>query len=44
MKAASSTPCARSSQLAVTPADRLLDKFENEWHGDVNRIYSEFSF
>ena len=28
----------------VTPADRLLDKFENEWHGDVKRIYSEFSF
>jgi len=28
----------------MTPADRLLDKFENEWHGDVNRIYSEFSF
>ena len=22
----------------------LLDKFENEWHGDVKRIYSEFSF
>src|SRR3954451_13378909 len=28
----------------MTPADRLLDKFENEWHGDVKRIYSEFSF
>src|SRR3954468_23437166 len=28
----------------MTPADRLLDKFENEWHGDVQRIYSEFSF
>jgi glutamate--cysteine ligase len=28
----------------ITPADRLLDKFENEWHGDVKRIYSEFSF
>jgi glutamate--cysteine ligase len=28
----------------ITPADRLLDKFENEWHGDARRIYSEFSF
>jgi glutamate--cysteine ligase len=28
----------------VTPADRLLDKFHNEWHGDISRIYSEFSF
>jgi glutamate--cysteine ligase len=29
---------------AVTPADRLLDKFKNEWNGDVRRIYSELSF
>jgi glutamate--cysteine ligase len=28
----------------VTPAERLLDKFENEWNGDVRRIYSELSF
>jgi glutamate--cysteine ligase len=28
----------------ITPADRLLDKFYNEWHGDIRRIYSEFSF
>jgi glutamate--cysteine ligase len=28
----------------VTPADRLLDKFKNEWNGDVRRIYSELSF
>jgi glutamate--cysteine ligase len=28
----------------VTPADRLLDKYENEWNGDVSRIYEEFSF
>ena len=28
----------------VTPADRLLDKYENEWTGDVSRIYEEFSF
>jgi len=27
-----------------TPADRLLDKFHNEWNGDVSRIYEEFSF
>jgi glutamate--cysteine ligase len=28
----------------MTPADRLLDKFQNEWNGDVSRIYEEFSF
>ena len=28
----------------MTPADRLLDKFNNEWNGDVRRIYQEFSF
>ena len=28
----------------ITPADRLLDKFHNEWNGDVRRIYSELSF
>jgi len=28
----------------MTPADRLLDKYVNEWNGDVSRIYEEFSF
>jgi glutamate--cysteine ligase len=28
----------------MTPADRLLDRFANEWHGDVRRIYEEMSF
>ena len=28
----------------IAPADRLLDKFHNEWNGDVSRIYSEMSF
>jgi len=28
----------------ITPADRLLDKFHNEWNGDVGRVYSELSF
>jgi glutamate--cysteine ligase len=28
----------------MTPADRLLHKFENEWGGDVSHIYEEFSF
>ena len=28
----------------ITPADRLLDKFHNEWNGDVRRVYSELSF
>jgi len=28
----------------MTPADRLLHKYEHEWDGDVSRIYEEFSF
>ena len=28
----------------MTPADRLLDKYHNEWDGDLSRIYEEFSF
>jgi glutamate--cysteine ligase len=28
----------------MTPADRLLAKYENEWDGDLSRIYEEFSF
>jgi glutamate--cysteine ligase len=28
----------------MTPADRLLFKYEHEWGGDVSKIYEEFSF
>jgi len=28
----------------MTPADRLLQKYETEWGGDVSHIYEEFSF
>jgi glutamate--cysteine ligase len=28
----------------MTPADRLLHKYETEWGGDVSQIYEEFSF
>jgi glutamate--cysteine ligase len=28
----------------MTPADRLLYKYANEWGGDVSNIYKEFSF
>jgi glutamate--cysteine ligase len=28
----------------MTPADRLLHKYEHEWSGDVSHIYEEFSF
>jgi len=28
----------------MTPADRLLDKYHNEWNGDVSKVYDEMSF
>jgi glutamate--cysteine ligase len=28
----------------ITPADRMLAKYANEWGGDVSHIYEEFSF
>jgi len=28
----------------VTPADRLLARYNGEWHGDVSRVYDELSF
>jgi len=28
----------------MTPADRLLHKYETEWNGELSRIYEEFSF
>jgi glutamate--cysteine ligase len=28
----------------MTPADRLLARYHGEWHGDLSRIYEEFSF
>jgi glutamate--cysteine ligase len=28
----------------LTPAERLLDRFRNEWRGNVSRIYEELSF
>jgi glutamate--cysteine ligase len=28
----------------MTPADRLLARFNGEWNGDVSHIYGEFSF
>jgi glutamate--cysteine ligase len=28
----------------MSPADRLLARFNGEWNGDVSHIYEEFSF
>jgi len=28
----------------MTPADRLLDKYLNEWNGEFSRVYEEMSF
>ncbi len=28
----------------ITPADRLLAQFHNDWNGDVSHVYGELSF
>ena len=28
----------------MSPADKLLDRFHNEWNGDVRHVYEELSF
>jgi glutamate--cysteine ligase len=28
----------------MTPADRMLARYHDEWHGEVSHIYEEFSF
>src|SRR5438309_3899548 len=37
-------PLREVVSTGITPADRLLNKFQNEWGGDVSHIYEEFSF
>jgi glutamate--cysteine ligase len=37
-------PLREVVSTGITPADRLLNKFENEWGGNVSHIYEEFSF
>jgi glutamate--cysteine ligase len=27
-----------------TPADRLLDEYESEWHGDIDKIFNEHAY
>jgi glutamate--cysteine ligase len=31
-------------ETGMTPADELLEKYHGEWHGDLNRIYAEYSY
>ncbi|MBW0007923.1 MAG: glutamate--cysteine ligase [Sphingomonas sp.] len=37
-------PLREVVSTGITPADRLLNKYEHEWGGDVSPIYEEFSF
>ena len=37
-------PLREVVSTGMTPADRLLDKYQTEWDGDLSRIYEEFSF
>jgi len=27
-----------------TPAEEMLSKYENEWDGDIDRVYVEYSY
>ncbi len=33
-----------SVETGITPADELLAKYHGEWHGDLSRIYGEYSY
>jgi len=33
-----------SIETGKTPADELLDKYNGDWNGNLNKIYSEFSY
>ena len=35
---------ARGARSGKTPAERLLERYHGEWHGDISRIYEEESF
>ena len=32
------------AETGITPAMRLIDKFKNEWGGDVNKVYEECAY
>jgi glutamate--cysteine ligase len=32
------------AESGITPAERLLEKFENEWHGEIGRVYDETAY
>jgi glutamate--cysteine ligase len=32
------------AETAATPADELLARYEGAWHGDLSRIYAEYSY
>ncbi len=37
-------PLRRILESGMSPAHQLLEKYENEWAGDLSRIYDELSF
>jgi glutamate--cysteine ligase len=37
-------PLREIVSLGKSPAEQLLDRYHNEWHGDVSRVYGEKSF
>ena len=34
-------PLEETIRLAKTPAERWIDRFRNQWNGDVTRVFAE---
>ena len=32
------------AESGITPAERLLDRYENVWRGDIDKLYEEESY
>ena len=33
-----------SIETGKTPADELLDHYHGDWHGDITRVFAEYSY
>ena len=33
-----------SAESGVSPAERLIEKFETEWQGDIDRVFTDLAY